>query len=377
MRKNKKINIEDYIAFTKDGNFGCLDIKKPVTYSNSNIFNSFDFNTHFTGITNLSLKIDKELIFDSFLTILLEELRAYCKLNFIKLVIVSENENFDTYWEFISSKTPGKLKKEKANPILDFFEGLGKTSKFIIKDLSKFIEFIGEIFIRVITIPKHFREIRWVDLPTNLIKVGVNSLAICLLIVFLIGIIIGYVGAIQLSRFGVGSFLASLVGIAVTKELSPLMVGIIIAGRSGSAFTAEIGTMKVSEEVDALKAFGFDRYYFLVFPRLFATILSLPLIVSICNIAGIIGGFIAGNIELNIAFTEFQMQLLDSSLSYADVLGGVFKSSIFGAIVGIVGCFKGFQVSGGAESVGKYTTSSVVTSIFLIVLVDSIFALLM
>jgi len=116
-----------------------------------------------------------------------------------------------------------------------------------------------------------------------------------LLIVFLIGIIIGYVGAIQLQRFGVGSFLASLVGIAVTRELSPIMVGIIMAGRTGSSFTAEIGTMKVSDEVDALRSFGFDRFYFLVFPRLIAITLALPLIVSICNIAGIVGGFVAGN----------------------------------------------------------------------------------
>lgn len=132
-------------------------------------------------------------------------------------------------------------------------------------------------------------------MPVNFIKVGVHSLGICLLIVFLVGIIIGYVGAIQLARFGVGSFLAALVGIAVTRELSPLMAGIILAGRTGSAFTAEIGTMKVSEEVDSLRAFGFDKYYFLVFPRLIAIVFALPLIVSICNIAGIVGGFVAGN----------------------------------------------------------------------------------
>lgn len=213
-------------------------------------------------------------------------------------------------------------------------------------------------------------------MPINFIKVGVHSLGICLLIVFLVGIIIGYVGALQLARFGVGSFLAALVGIAVTRELSPLMAGIILAGRTGSAFTAEIGTMVVSEEVDSLRAFGFDKYYFLVFPRLIAIVLSLPLIVSICNIAGIVGGFVAGNAVLNIGFREFQMQLLDSTLSYWDVLSGVFKSSIFGGIIGVVGCFKGFQVAGGAESVGRYTTSSVVTSIFLIVLVDAIFAFL-
>ncbi len=370
------MKIEDYVSFVKEDKKGYLDILQPVVYSNSKIFNSFNYEKQFVDITHLSLKINACLVFDSYLIILLEELRSYCKLKKIKLVVVSENDNFDTYWEFISTKTPGKLKKEKENIFVSFFEGIGKASKFMLKDLEKFIEFMGEVFVKIITLPKNFKEIRWIELPSNLIKVGVKSLPICLLIVFLVGIIIGYVGAIQLSRFGVGSFLASLVGIAVTRELSPLMVGIIIAGRTGAAFTAEIGTMKVGEEIDSLKAFGFDRHYLLVFPRLIATVISMPLIVSICNIAGIIGGFVAGNMYLNIHFTEFQMQLLNSSLSYADVLSGIFKSAIFGGIIAVVGCFKGFQVSGGAESVGKYTTSSVVTSIFLIVLVDAIFAFL-
>jgi phospholipid/cholesterol/gamma-HCH transport system permease protein len=373
----KKINIEEYIVFNKIDDAATLDIVAPVTYSNSFAFNQFDYSKELTGISKLSLKINKEQIFDSYMYILLEDFRKYCKWQKIKLVIVSENDNFDNFWEFLSSKKPGKIIKQKPNIFVEFFEDLGIKTKNIIADLFKFIEFIGEVFTRIINLPKNFKQIRWVDLPLFLIRVGVNSIGICLLIVFLIGIIIGYVGALQLSRFGVGSFLASLVGIAVTRELSPLMVGIIIAGRTGSAFTAEIGTMKVSDEVDALTSFGLDKHYFLVFPRLIASIISLPIMVSICNIAGIIGGYFAGNAVLDITFNEFQMQLLDSSLSYIDVLGGVFKSGIFGAIIGIVGCFKGFQVSGGAESVGKYTTSSVVTSIFLIVFVDAVFAFIL
>ena len=373
----KGININDYLRIEKETNdTALLYILQPVVYSKSHIFNSFNYKEAFAGLKVLSVKIDSTLIFDSFFYILLEELRTFCKYNNIKLIIVSDNDDFDAYWEFLSSKKPGKLKKDKVNPVIDFFEGLGKTTINLIKDLTKFIEFLGEIAKRVFLLPKNFRQVRWVDLPSNFIKIGVNSLGICLLIVFLIGIIIGYVGAIQLQRFGVGSFLASLVGIAVTRELSPIMVGIIMAGRTGSSFTAEIGTMKVSDEVDALRSFGFDRFYFLVFPRLIAITLALPLIVSICNIAGIVGGFVAGNWVLSIGFREFQMELLDSSLSYWDVLSGVLKSSIFGMIIAIVGCFKGFQVSGGAESVGRYTTSSVVTAIFLIVLVDAIFSFL-
>ena len=373
----KKINIKEYIVLNKIDDSATIDIVAPIIYSNSFAFNQFDYKKELAGINKLSLKISKEQVFDSYLYLLVEELKVYCKLQKIKLIVVSENENFDNFWEFLASKKPGKIIKEKPNVFIEFFEELGAKTRAIIADLLKFIEFVGEVFIRFITLPKNFRQVRWADLPNFLVRVGVNSIGICLLIVFLIGIIIGYVGALQLARFGVGSFLASMVGIAVTRELSPIMVGIITAGRTGSAFTAEIGTMKVSDEVDALTSFGFDRHYFLVFPRLIATVISLPLMVSICNIAGIIGGYVAGSAVLGLTFAEFQIQLLDSSLSYSDVLGGIFKSAIFGAIIGIVGCFKGFQVSGGAESVGKYTTSSVVTSIFLIVLVDAIFAFIL
>jgi len=373
----KKINIKEYIEFNKIDDSAMLDIIAPITYSNSFAFNQFDYKKELEGVSKLSLKISKEQIFDSYLYILVEELKVYCKLQKIRLVVVSENENFDNFWEFLASKKPGKIIKDKPNVFVEFFEDLGSKSQTIVEDVLKFIEFVGEVFIRIVTIFKNFKQVRWVDLPFFLTRVGVNSLGICLLIVFLVGIIIGYVGAIQLARFGVGSFLASMVGISITRELSPLMVGIIMAGRTGSAFTAEIGTMKVSDEIDALRAFGFDRHYFLVFPRLIATVISLPIIVSICNIAGIIGGYVAGSVVLSITFSEFQMQLLDSSLSYSDVLGGVFKSAIFGGIIGIVGCFKGFQVRGGAESVGKYTTSSVVTSVFLIVFVNAVFAFIL
>ena len=291
----KKINLKEYIVFDKINETATLDIIAPVVYSNSFAFNQFDYKKELTGVNKLSLKISQEQIFDSYLYILVEELKVYCKMQKIKLVVVSENDNFDNFWEFLASKKPGKIVKEKPNIFVEFFEDLGVKTSNIIADLEKFIEFIGEVFVRFITLPKNFKQARWVDLPNFLVRVGVNSIGICLLIVFLIGIIIGYVGALQLSRFGVGSFLASMVGIAVTRELSPLMVGIIIAGRTGSAFTAEIGTMKVSDEVDALKSFGLDRHYFLVFPRLIATMISLPIMVSICNIAGIIGGYFAGN----------------------------------------------------------------------------------
>lgn len=370
----QKINIEDYIRTTRDGTTVIVEIVASAVYSNSSIFNNFIFAKNFKGAKNVEVIVPSDLEFDSFLYLMLNEMYKYCERHGINIEPKIENEKFESFYHFLVTKEPQPLLKEKTNALVELFESFGNKAKELKKNLFYLIEFVGEVIKRFVLSPFNLKQIRWSDLPTQLIKVGVNSVGICLLIVFLIGIIIGYVGAIQLARFGFGSFLASLVGIAVTRELSPIMVGIVIAGRSGSAFAAEIGTMKVSEEVDALTAFGFDKYYFLVFPRLLATIISIPLIVSICNIAGIFGGFIAGKYVLGLTLPEFQHDLLDSSISYFDVIIGVAKSIIFGAVISIIGCFKGLQVQGGAESVGKYTTSSVVTSILFIIIIDAIIA---
>jgi len=196
------------------------------------------------------------------------------------------------------------------------------------------------------------------------------------LIVFLIGLITGYQGALQLAQFGADIYIADLVGISITRELSPLMVAIIVAGRSGSAFAAEIGTMKVSEEIDALTTMGFDRMQFLVLPRVLAVTFAMPLLVIICDLAGIIGGLLAGLATLDITISSFLAQL-NIALNYAHVFSGIFKSIVFGLLIATIGCFRGFQVQGGAESVGRYTTASVVSGVFLVILTDAIFVFLL
>ena len=378
MRRNKKEiiwkNIGNYFEFKIENDVGIFIALAPITYTNSSYFNLFNLSNINQELKKFILDVSKIKIFDTFAFIFIRNIKRYCKNNNIECEVVGETEEFKNFLFFLSTKKEQDIKKLPTSFFHDFFIEIGDNAKKTLYDLAKFIAFFGETCKKLFLLPFNFKKVRWEDLPIYLMRVGVNSITICLLIVFLVGIIIGYVGAIQLARFGVGSFLAALVGIAVTRELSPLMVGIIIAGRTGSSFTAEIGTMKVSEEIDALVSFGFDKQYFIVMPRLIAVIISIPILVSICNIAGIIGGYIAGALVLDLSFSEFQVQLLDSTLKYIDVIGGIAKSIIFGFVISIVGCFKGFQVTGGAESVGKFTTSSVVVSIFLIIFIDAIFA---
>lgn len=359
--------------FEKKDDIAQMSILIPFTYTNSAYFNSFDKKS-ILGSKRFIINVDKVKIFDTFAFIFIKDIKNLCTENNIDFELYGATDEFNKFISFLSNKEIQELKKTRISFLYNFFSEIGDNVKNTLHEFIKFIEFFGETCKKLFLLPVNLKKVRWDDFPNYLIKVGVNSIAICLVIVFFIGIIIGYVGAIQLARFGVGSFLAALVGIAITRELSPLMVGIIIAGRTGSSFAAEIGTMKVSEEVDALTSFGFDRQYFIVIPRLLATVISIPVLVSICNIVGIIGGYFAGAVVLDLTFSEFQVQLLDSTLRYIDVLGGIGKSIIFGFITSIVGCFKGFQVTGGAESVGKFTTSSVVVSIFLIIFIDAIFA---
>lgn len=153
-------NITDYLTFQREGSGGTLDILQPVVYSNSHIFGKFNYQKEFEDLTRLSIKIGRHLVFDSYLVILLEDLRAYCKLCNIKLLVVSENDEFDAYWEFLSAKTLRPLKKEKANLLIDFFEDLGRKGKFIFSDLMKFVEFIGEVVRHIVLLPACFRHVR-------------------------------------------------------------------------------------------------------------------------------------------------------------------------------------------------------------------------
>jgi phospholipid/cholesterol/gamma-HCH transport system permease protein len=182
--------------------------------------------------------------------------------------------------------------------------------------------------------------------------------------------------AVQLQQFGANIYVAALVALAMVRELGPIMTAIIVAGRSGSAFAAEIGTMKVSEEVDALITMGFKPAMFLVAPKVIAAALVVPLLAIFSNLFAIAGGLLIGVTTLNLTLNAYMTQTMNT-LTIFDINWGIFKSFIFAVLIATVGCFKGYQVRGGAASVGQATTSAVVTSIFLVILTDSILAVIL
>jgi phospholipid/cholesterol/gamma-HCH transport system permease protein len=187
------------------------------------------------------------------------------------------------------------------------------------------------------------------------------------------GVVIAYQGADQLQRFGANIFIVDLVGLSMLRELSPLLTAIIVAGRSGSAYAAQIGTMKVTEEIDALRTVGVGPIELLVLPKMLALIIALPLLTLYADVAGVLGGMLMASTKLDISFDVFLNRIGDA-VSLSSFLTGIGKAPVFAAIISLVGCYQGFQVTGSADSVGRQTTVSVVQSIFLVILADALFS---
>lgn len=233
-------------------------------------------------------------------------------------------------------------------------------------------EFVGEVTSGLARLGREPRRLRLREWWVIVEKAGTNALPIVALISFLMGMIMAFQAAMPMRQFGVDIFVVNLVALAITRELGPLMTAIVLAGRSGSAFAAEIGTMKVNEEVAALTTMGLSPVRFLAVPRVLAGIAVTPVLTIYSMAIGVAGGlFVMMMLGFPLATLLHQ---LSGSLRVDDVLAGLIKSFFFGAVVAGVGCMRGLQTGAGAAAVGDSTTRSVVTSIFLIVLLDAVFA---
>jgi phospholipid/cholesterol/gamma-HCH transport system permease protein len=230
--------------------------------------------------------------------------------------------------------------------------------------------FIGESTIGIWRSLKAPSGIRWRALLRSLELDGFNALPITGLLSFLIGVVIAYQGAEQLRKFGTNIFVVDLVGISLLREISPLIVAILIAGRSGSAYAAEIGTMKVTEELDAVQTLGLSPIQLLVLPRVLALVVALPLLTVYADGLGVFGGMLIASNQLNVSFTEF-VDRFEEAVALRHFLIGIGKAPFFAFIIALVGCYQGFQIRGGVDDVGRHTTTSVVQSIFLVIVFDA------
>jgi phospholipid/cholesterol/gamma-HCH transport system permease protein len=243
-------------------------------------------------------------------------------------------------------------------------------------EMRYLLSFTGSLALQLAYVFSSPRKLRLDDMLVCMQRTGVDALPIVGLISFLLGLIMAFMSSVQLQQFGANIYVASLVSLAMTRELGPIMTAIIVAGRSGSSFAAELGTMKISEEVDALFTMGFDPTRFLVVPKLLASLIVVPFLTLFSDLFAILGGLLVGVTMLNVTVSGYISQTI-WTLTLFDVFWGFGKSAAFAILIAWIGCFRGFRVKGGAASVGEATTSAVVSSLFLIILTDSIFSVIL
>ena len=214
---------------------------------------------------------------------------------------------------------------------------------------------------------------RWREVLFNIRSAGFDALPIVGLLSFLLGVVVAYQGADQLRQYGANLLVADLVGVSMLREFAPLITAIIIAGRSGSAYAAQIGTMVVTEEIDALRTLGIAPLELLVLPKVIALVIALPLLTVFADALGVFGGMLMARSQLGVGFPEFLDRFV-KAVSMTTYFVGLAKAPVFAAIIAIVGCFQGLRTRGGADSVGRQTTRAVVQSIFLVIVADALFS---
>jgi phospholipid/cholesterol/gamma-HCH transport system permease protein len=263
----------------------------------------------------------------------------------------------------------------QAPPVqIGVLEQIGRETRSLLNE-SNALDFIGDSLLAGAQAVRAPTRVNWSDVPRLMERAGADGIPIVLMINFLVGLVTAFQAAIQLKQFGANIFVADLVGLSVTRELAPLMTAIIVAGRSGAAFSAELGTMRVSEEIDALRTLGLDPYHFLVFPRVIALTLVAPLLTIIADVIGIAGGVLVAMFSLDLTFQAYLAES-EKGLALFDIYSGILKSLVFGLAIALVACQRGLATHGGAEGVGRSTTSAVVTSLFAIVVIDAVFTVI-
>lgn len=262
---------------------------------------------------------------------------------------------------------------DTATPAPSVWEHVGRSTTLAWEQAFAMLSFVGETTLALLGWLRHPSRIRWRPILFNLRTAGFDALPIVGLLSFLLGVVVAYQGADQLRQYGANIYVTDLVGLSMLREFAPLMSAIIIAGRSGSAYAAQIGTMAVTQEIDAMRTLGIAPLEMLVLPKLIAMVIALPLLTVFADVSGVAGGMLMARAQLGVGFGEF-LDRFAQAVSTTSYLVGLGKAPMFAILIALVGCFQGFRTTGGADSVGRQTTRAVVQSIFLVILADALFS---
>ncbi|MDZ7810862.1 MAG: ABC transporter permease [Arhodomonas sp.] len=251
---------------------------------------------------------------------------------------------------------------------------LGRLALIHLERALGFLEFTGALVADTLPRLPRPHRLRWRQVIAAVEQAGVHALPIVGLLAFLMGVVMAYQGGTVLQSYGANVFLVELVGITILRELGPLLAAIIVAGRTGSSYAAEIGTMRITEEVDALRTMGITPYEMLVLPKVLALVVAMPLLSLWADIAGIFGGMMVASTLYDVSFLTF-LDRLPTAVPVRMFWTGIGKTPVFALLIAMVGCYQGLKVRGSAEEVGRATTLAVVQSIFLVIIADALFSI--
>lgn len=326
-----------------------------------------------TPNTNLTVDFSKLSKCDSTAMIYIIDFIKQFNQKLVKLLNLGEFEEFYKLYQTYYVVAP--LISLKKDPF-SFFKNIGQKVYLFYKSILHATNFIGELAYFIIKTAFNPKNIRFKAMLNHIENSGVKALFIVGITSFLVGIVIAYQGAVQLSKFGANIFIVEMVCITMFREIAPLMTAIVIAGRTASSYTAEIGAMKITQEIDAMKTMGFEPTTFLTLPRIFALIISLPLLIFFSDIISVFAGSIVAYLDLNVTFSEFINRMKDT-VELKHFLIGIFKGVFFGVAIGAIGCYHGFKVKDNTTSIGKQTTISVVNAIFIVIALNAIFSVIL
>ncbi len=325
------------------------------------------------NLSKLSFETSSLGTYDSALVCMLLKCYEFCKEQNIDVDLESLPEGPRELLK-LAVAVP-EVSAEKTDGGWNLFNKVGSRAIKFMDAVAKQCGFVGELTIASLNALRGKARYRTSDLLSIIQSSGPEALPIVALISFLVGLILAFVGAIQLAKYGSEIFVADLVGIAMVREMGAMMVGIVMSGRTGASFAAELGSMKVNEEISAFRTFGISPMEFLVFPRVLALVLMFPLLTIFADVIGMLGGFVIGAGMFDISYDQYANRTL-SALNLVQISTGVMKSFIFGIIVACIGCRMGLQCENSSAGVGMATTSSVVQSITWIIVADAIFAVI-
>ncbi len=331
---------------------------------------------------NVTANCTKIMALDSVGALLLIKLRKRLSQQNTQLILNDLRPEFNKIVD--ATKHQYQQLTVDANPYSDSDTGLAVTPNLVTRigqktiagaaQIAEVLRFIGETAVALAKSVLQPQRIRWRPILFNIRTAGFDALPIVGLLSFLLGIVVAYQGADQLRQYGANIFVVDLVGLSMLREFAPLMTAIIIAGRSGSAYAAQIGTMAVTEEIDALQTLGISPQELLVLPKVIALIIAMPLLTVFADVLGVLGGMLMARQQLDVGFIEFLDRFV-KAVSPTAFMIGIGKAPVFAAIIAMVGCYQGFRTKGGADSVGRQTTRSVVQAIFLVIVADALFSI--